>query len=72
MDGHPVLMLAFDDIFDIIDLPALSSGHYFIIDGYQTRRDVILEHNYIMGFDNLTPYEEWLRYLYIAPPISHI
>ena len=37
-------------------------------DWYQTRRDVILEHNYIMGFDNLTPYEEWLRYLYIGPP----
>ena len=67
MNQHPVMILAFDNILDIIDLPALSSGHYFIIDGFQTRREVMMIHSYNVGTHSPVPPEDWYNYYYGAP-----
>ena len=55
--GTPVLMLAFSGLV----------GHYFIIDGYQVRRPVIVEHQYVVSVGpNPLPPDDRYRYLYIG------
>lgn len=67
--GNPVLILAFENLLDIPEIPNVFSGHYFIIDGYQTRRDVVAYHYYSIGIDGVPiPYMERFRYEYLSPP----
>lgn len=69
LNNNIVMVIAFDNILDIIDLPSLSSGHYFLIDGYQTRRQVICKRTYcISPSGNPIPNSEFLTYLYIGDP----
>ena len=65
----PVIILAFDNLWDILEIPTVWTGHYFLIDGYQTRRHVIVEHHYTQGIGaNPVPSHEWDVYLYIGNP----
>ncbi len=65
LQNKPVMVLAFDSF---IGVPLIWEGHYFLIDGYQTRHDVVLEHTYYDGSPGaIIPSREIYNYLYISP-----
>ena len=65
LQNKPVMILAFDSF---IGIPLIWEGHYFLIDGYQTRHDVVVEHTYYDGSPGaIIPSWEVYNYLYISP-----
>ena len=67
--GNPVMVLAFQDLMGIPEIPDIFAGHYFLIDGYQTRHDVIAHHIYSIGANGgIIPYSEHTIYVYISDP----
>lgn len=69
LNMDPVLVLAFD--VNSLDLPNLFGGHYFLVDGFQTRREVYVEHHYIVG-EGTTIYDEYYYYTYGSPYLAFV
>ena len=67
----PVLVVAFDEW--ILNLPDITEGHYFIIDGYELKRPVTAYH-YVYE-QNGVPYPqygEYVEYEYGTPFVAHV
>jgi len=68
---NPVLVVAFDEW--ILNLPDITEGHYFIIDGYELKRPVTARHYVFVDNGHVRPeYGEHVEYTYGTPFVANI
>ena len=69
-NNDPIIALAFDEW--ILNIPNVTEGHYFIIDGYEKRRSVTANHYVLYNNGQIVPNSEYTEYIYGQPYISRV
>ena len=68
---NPVLVVAFDEW--ILNLPDITEGHYFIIDGFELKRPVTAYHYVFVDHGSVRPeYGERVEYTYGTPFVANV